>query len=61
MTKKDFKKCKIDYENYKIKIIKFIIEFRKFFKQNDNLFNKWRNKNMEIKGCNYSDFSDLSP
>ena len=58
----DFKKCKIDDENYKIKIIKCIKEFSKFItkKQYDDLFNKWRNKNMEIKGCNYSDFSDLS-
>ena len=58
----DFKKCKIDDEKYKINIIKFIKRYKKYIteKQYNNLFNKWGNKNMFIKGCNPSDCSDLS-
>ena len=58
----DFKKCKIDDENYKKKIYEYIEKFSKYIteKQYNDLFNKWRNKNLEIKGCNFSDFADIS-
>ena len=58
----DFKKCKIDDEKFKIEIIKFIKRHRKYIteKRYTALFNKWRNKNMNIKGCNPSDCIDLS-
>ena len=56
----DFKKCKIDDENYKIKIIKYIKKFRKYIteKQYNNLVKKWGNKNFEYNLS--SDCSDLS-
>ena len=60
----DFKKCKIDEENYKIKIIEYINKYLKYKyitkKQYFDLFNKWKNKNFEIKGFNNQNFSDLS-
>lgn len=58
----DFKKCKIDDENYKKEIMEYIKKYSKYItrKQYYDLFNKWRNKNFEIKGNNFSDFGDLS-
>ena len=59
----NIKKCKISDENFKKKIIEYIKEFSKFLTKNqyNNLFQKWKIKNYEIKEFNInSDINDLS-
>ena len=59
----NIKKCKINDENFKKKIIEYIKEFSKFLTKNqyNNLFQKWKIKNYEIKEFNInSDINDLS-
>ena len=59
----NIKKCKINDDNFKRKIIEYIKEFSKFLTKNqyNNLFQKWKIKNYEIKEFNInSDINDLS-
>ena len=59
----NIKKCKINDDNFKRKIIEYIKEFSKFLTKNqyNNLFQKWKIKNYEIKKFNINnDINDLS-
>ena len=49
-----YKKCRIDDENFKKKIIEYIIKFKNYISNTQylELFDKWKNENMKIKGVN---------
>ena len=58
----EIKKCKIEEKEFKEKIIDYIKRFSKYIseKQYSDLFNKWKNKNLEKKGYNYIEQNDLN-
>ena len=56
-----YKKCKIDDLGFKEKIIEYIGKFKKYISkdQYSELFNKWKNENMKIKGVDPFNNNDL--
>ena len=56
-----YKKCKIDDKDFKLKIINYINEFKKYIskKQYLELFNKWKNENSKILGVNLFNINSL--
>ena len=58
----DMKKCKIDEKDFPDKIIDYIKKFSKFLskQQYADLFQKWKNKNFEIKGFNEIDVNNIN-
>lgn len=58
----NMKKCKIDEKDFPDKIIDYIKKFSKFLsnEQYADLFQKWKNKNFEIKGFNEIDVNNIN-
>ena len=56
------KKCKIEEKDYADKIIYYIKKFSKYLpdKQYEDLFQKWKNKNLEIKGFREIDVNNIN-
>lgn len=57
----NIKRNKLDDENYKKNIIRYILKFSKYIteKQYKELFSKWKNENYTIIGFNFSDVNNL--
>lgn len=57
----EIKKSKIEDEGLKQKIIEYIQKYAKFLSESQykDLFNKWKDKNLTIKGFNINDTENL--
>ena len=58
----EYKNCKIEINEFKTKIIDYILKYKQYITKEEYsyLFNKWKNELSKIKGVNVFNFSDMN-
>ena len=58
----EYKICKIETNEFKAKVIDYILKYKKYLRKEDYsyLFNKWKNELSKIKGIDVLNFSNMN-